>query len=58
MEQYTGASSCFFTVFHLFSGSGAGALGFQQAEHEYKGITGKFRTLGGIELRPGLCGGL
>ena len=39
----------YFTDFHLFCGSGGGALGFQQAETEFKGIVGKFTTLGGID---------
>lgn len=43
-----------FTDFHLFCGSGGGAFGFQQARHEYKGVTGVFRTLGGIDCDP-LC---
>lgn len=39
----------YFTDFHLFCGSGGGALGFQQAQTEFKGVVGKFTTLGGID---------
>ncbi len=42
-------STHYFTDFHFFCGSGGGALGFQQAETEFKGIVGKFHTLGGID---------
>jgi site-specific DNA-cytosine methylase len=44
-----------FKVFHLFSGSGGGALGFQDSEDEFKGIIGKFRTLGGVDVDPLAC---
>jgi len=44
-----------FKVFHLFSGSGGGALGFQDAEDEFKGIIGRFRTLGGVDVDPLAC---
>lgn len=43
-----------FKVFHLFCGIGGGALGFEMAQSEYKGIKGTFRTIGGIDCDP-LC---
>lgn len=42
-------------MLHLFSGIGGGALGFQQAEEEWKGIKGDFVTLGGIDNDPEAC---
>lgn len=44
-----------FKVFHLFGGSGAGALGFKQATDEYKGIQGAFQTLGSVDNNPLAC---
>jgi site-specific DNA-cytosine methylase len=44
-----------YTIFHLFAGIGGGALGFQQALTEYRGLTGRFRTLGGVDVDPDIC---
>ena len=44
-----------FSELHLFCGSGGGALGFQQAEHDYKGIKGRFETICGIDVDPLCC---
>ncbi|MCX7570375.1 DNA cytosine methyltransferase [Tumebacillus sp. DT12] len=39
----------------LFSGIGGGALGFQWATQEWRGVVGKFRTLAGIDAVPEIC---
>lgn len=52
MLRMPSSTTKYFTDFHIFCGSGGGALGFQQAEHEYKGVVGKFKTLGGIDCDP------
>ncbi|KUK53057.1 MAG: Site-specific DNA methylase [Desulfotomaculum sp. 46_296] len=44
-----------FTVLHLFAGIGGAALGFQQSVAEYKGMIGRFRTLGGVDVDPEAC---
>lgn len=44
-----------FTVFHLFSGLGGGALGFQRAEEAWNGQTVRFTTLGGVDSDPEAC---
>jgi site-specific DNA-cytosine methylase len=44
-----------FKALYLFCGIGGGALGFQQAEEEYKGIIGKFETICGIDAVPEIC---
>lgn len=44
-----------FKALHLFGGIGGAALGFQQASAQFKGITGKFRTLAGIDSDPAAC---
>ncbi len=44
-----------FSVFHLFAGSGGGALGFQRATEEYLGFQGRFETLGGVDVDPEAC---
>lgn len=44
-----------FGVLHLFAGIGGGALGFQAAREEWNGITGRFETLGGIDVDPEAC---
>lgn len=44
-----------FGVFHLYCGIGGGALGFQQASGEWRGIQGRFVTLGGIDVDPEVC---
>ena len=41
-----------FGVLHLFAGIGGGALGFQQAVEEWRGIRGRFTTLAGIDVDP------
>lgn len=44
-----------YKALYLFSGIGGGALGFQSAKEEYKGITGTFETLCGIDCDKGCC---
>lgn len=44
-----------YKILHLFSGLGGGALGFQQAKEEWKGLKGSFRTLAGIDCDPEAC---
>jgi site-specific DNA-cytosine methylase len=44
-----------YKVLHLFSGIGGFALGFQQAQEEYRGVQGSFKTLGGIDCDPEAC---
>lgn len=44
-----------YKVLHLFAGIGGGALGFQQAISEYKGVVGRFKTLAGIDVDPEAC---
>ncbi len=44
-----------FTVFHLFSGIGGGALGFQESRFHHRGVQGSFVTLGGIDVDPDAC---
>lgn len=44
-----------FGVFHLFCGSGGGALGFAMARGEWRGIRGRFITLGGVDVDPEAC---
>ena len=44
-----------FKSLYLFCGIGGGALGFQQAEEEYKGIQGTFETICGIDSVPEIC---
>ena len=44
-----------YKVLHLFAGIGGGALGFQEAISEYKGLVGKFRALAGVDVDPLAC---
>jgi Site-specific DNA methylase len=44
-----------FKSLYLFCGIGGGALGFQEAEEEYKGIQGSFETICGIDSDPEVC---
>lgn len=44
-----------FKALYLFCGIGGGALGFQEAEEEYKGIEGSFETICGIDCDPEAC---
>ena len=44
-----------YKILHLFAGIGGGSLGFQQAIGEWKGLSGKFRTLAGIDVDPKAC---
>jgi len=44
-----------YSVVHLFAGIGGGALGFQQAEVEFRGVTGRFHTLCGIDVNRDAC---
>ncbi|MCL6635495.1 MAG: DNA cytosine methyltransferase [Peptococcaceae bacterium] len=41
--------------FHLFCGSGGAALGFREAVSEYRGMVGRFRCLGGVDVDPEAC---
>lgn len=43
------------THFHLFSGSGGGALGFQAAQARVGQIEARMRCLGGVDSDPGAC---
>ena len=44
-----------FSVLHIFSGMGGGALGFQQATASNRGVAGRFETLAGIDSDPEGC---
>ena len=44
-----------FTDFHLFCGSGGGALGFSWATRTYGSLRGRFRSLGGVDSHPRRC---
>ncbi|MGI6436385.1 MAG: DNA cytosine methyltransferase [Syntrophomonadaceae bacterium] len=44
-----------YTVAHFYSGSAGGALGFQRARGENRGIVALFRTLYGIDCDPESC---
>ncbi|MDU2064398.1 MAG: DNA cytosine methyltransferase [Sporomusaceae bacterium] len=44
-----------YKVAHFFCGIGAGALGFQRAKAEYRGLVGQFETLVGIDCDPLAC---
>ncbi len=44
-----------YTTFHIFCGLGGGALGFQRAHATYAGVSGQFRTLGGVDVDPAAC---
>lgn len=44
-----------FTALFLFCGIGAGALGFLDAQVTLKGVTGRFRSVGGIDLDAVAC---
>lgn len=42
-------------AFHLFCGIGGGALGFQRATANHRGVRGRFRTLGGVDSDALAC---
>lgn len=44
-----------YKALYLFAGIGGGALGFQQAEREYRGLHGRFETICGIDNDPEAC---
>ena len=44
-----------FGVLHLFCGIGGGALGFQESAGEWRGMHGRFATLGGVDVDPEAC---
>lgn len=44
-----------YKALYLFSGIGGGALGFQEAREEYRGIVGQIETLAGIDNDPEAC---
>lgn len=49
------ASDRAYKVSHLFCGSGGGAIGFQRARAEYRGLHGRFRTLYGVDFDRAAC---
>ncbi len=49
------ATNLQFGVFHLFCGIGGGALGFQEAKGEWRGLHGSFHTLGGVDADADAC---
>lgn len=48
-------SEVIYKVLHLFAGIGGGALGFQEAREEWKGVRGQYETLVGIDCDPEAC---
>jgi site-specific DNA-cytosine methylase len=44
-----------FKALHLFCGIGGGALGFQQAREEWKGVVGSIESVAGIDCDPEAC---
>lgn len=44
-----------YKAFHLYCGIGGGALGFKNAVNEYRGMVGRFRNIGGIDVDPLAC---
>lgn len=44
-----------YSVLHLFSGLGGGALGFQAARAKAKGLEGRFETLLGVDVSKEAC---
>ncbi|WP_232335203.1 DNA cytosine methyltransferase [Thermoactinomyces sp. CICC 10520] len=44
-----------FKALYLFAGIGGGALGFQQAREEWKGVVGTVETMAGIDCDPEAC---
>lgn len=44
-----------FKALYLFAGIGGGALGFQQAREEWKGVVGTIEMLAGIDCDPEAC---
>lgn len=50
-----GTSQATFTAFHLFCGIGGGALGFQEANEEWRGLHGNYRTFGAVDADPEAC---
>lgn len=44
-----------YKVAHLFCGIGGGAIGFQRARSEFRGMNGSFRTLYGVDYDPAAC---
>src|SRR5690349_6286677 len=44
-----------FKALHLFCGIGGGALGFQQAREEWRGVVGTIDTVAGIDCDPEAC---
>lgn len=53
--RWTPDTSREYKVLHVFAGIGGFALGFQEAQGEYKGLSGSFRTLAGIDVDPEAC---
>src|SRR3990167_1563334 len=41
--------------FHLFCGAGGGALGFRDAQFDFRGVPGRFECLGGVDVDPLAC---
>lgn len=44
-----------YTVLHLFSGLGGGALGFQRSRARHRGVEASFETLAGIDFNEAAC---
>lgn len=44
-----------FNDFHLFSGSGGGAVGFSWARRQFGDMKGRFECIGGIDVSPNRC---
>ena len=44
------------TVFFMFGGGGLGAFGFKQSETALRGMTARFRVIGGFDYDPYACG--
>ncbi|MDQ0418731.1 site-specific DNA-cytosine methylase [Croceifilum oryzae] len=44
-----------YKALHLFCGIGGGALGFQEAREEYRGVVGRIETIVGIDNDPEAC---
>lgn len=44
-----------YKVLHLFAGIGGGSLGFSQAQAGFRGVNGRFRTIGAVDIDPAAC---
>lgn len=55
IEQLRAGEVREFKTVHFCGGIGGCSLGMQQSELEYRGITGRFRTLFSLDVDPGAC---